>query len=90
MVVSVTTVTLSPTRTQTAWWRWAVVLIPGLLLYWFALPGLNQQQGRLLAPGDVALVDPLEIEAVEVPVPHPQRDRGQQDLVRTHIVSVGR
>jgi hypothetical protein len=21
---------------------------PGLLLYWFPLPGLNQQQGRLL------------------------------------------
>src|SRR6266404_83893 len=30
------------------WWRWAVVLVPGLLLYWFPVPGLNQQQGRLL------------------------------------------
>ena len=32
-----------------AWWRWAVVLIPGLLLYLFPIPGLNQQQGRLAA-----------------------------------------
>jgi len=30
------------------WWRWAAVLIPGLILYWFPVPGLNQQQGRLL------------------------------------------
>lgn len=26
-----------------------MVLIPGLLLFWFPLPGLNQQQGRVLA-----------------------------------------
>jgi DASS family divalent anion:Na+ symporter len=30
------------------WWRWAVVLAPGLLLFFYALPGLNQQQSRLL------------------------------------------
>ena len=30
------------------WWRWAVVLTPGALLYFFSLPGLNQMQGRLL------------------------------------------
>lgn len=30
------------------WWRWAVVLVPGLLLFFFPVPGLNQQQGRLL------------------------------------------
>src|ERR1051326_2880055 len=30
------------------WWRWAVVLVPGVLLYLFPVPGLNQQQGRLL------------------------------------------
>jgi DASS family divalent anion:Na+ symporter len=33
---------------RTAWWRWAVVLVPGVLLFFFALPGLNQQQSRLL------------------------------------------
>ncbi len=31
------------------WWRWAVVLAPGVLLYFFTLPGLNTAQGRLLA-----------------------------------------
>ena len=30
------------------WWRWAVVLTPGALLYLLSLPGLNQMQGRLL------------------------------------------
>jgi DASS family divalent anion:Na+ symporter len=33
---------------RTMWWRWAVVVVPGLLLFFFALPGLNQQQSRLL------------------------------------------
>ena len=31
------------------WWRWAVVCIPGALLFFLPLPGLNQQQSRLLA-----------------------------------------
>jgi DASS family divalent anion:Na+ symporter len=31
------------------WWRWAVVLVPGVLLYFFTLPGLNTAQGRLFA-----------------------------------------
>ena len=30
-----------------AWWRWAAVLIPGALLYFFPLPGLNPQQARV-------------------------------------------
>ena len=30
------------------WWRWTVVLLPGVLLFFFQLPGLNQQQSRLL------------------------------------------
>jgi DASS family divalent anion:Na+ symporter len=29
-------------------WRWLVVLVPGALLYFFGLPGLNALQGRLL------------------------------------------
>jgi DASS family divalent anion:Na+ symporter len=32
----------------TAWWRWAVVLVPGALPYFFQFPGFNQQQSRLL------------------------------------------
>ncbi len=31
------------------WWRWAVVLGPGVLLYFFALPGMNTAQERLFA-----------------------------------------
>ncbi len=30
------------------WWRWAVVLFPGILLWLWTLPGLNVQQSRLL------------------------------------------
>lgn len=30
------------------WWRWAVVLIPGVLLYFLPLPGLNAAQAHLL------------------------------------------
>lgn len=36
------------TAKRTIWWRWAVVLAPGILLFFFPLPGLNQQQSRLL------------------------------------------
>jgi divalent anion:Na+ symporter, DASS family len=32
-----------------AWWRWTVVLVPGVLLYFFALPGMNPAQERLFA-----------------------------------------
>ena len=38
-----------PPTPPTAWWRWAVVLVPGLLLYFFAVPGLNTAQERLFA-----------------------------------------
>lgn len=31
----------------TPWWRWAVVAIPGLLLYFFPLPGLSAAQARV-------------------------------------------
>ena len=31
------------------WWRWAVVLVPGVLLYFFTLPGMNPAQERLFA-----------------------------------------
>jgi hypothetical protein len=30
-------------------WRWAVVLAPGLLLYFLPLPSLTSPQSRLLA-----------------------------------------
>jgi DASS family divalent anion:Na+ symporter len=33
---------------QTPWGRWAVVLIPGALLFFVPLPGLNQAQSHLL------------------------------------------
>src|ERR1700675_590994 len=29
------------------WWRWAVVLLPGVLLFFFPLPGVDQQKSRL-------------------------------------------
>src|SRR5947208_322966 len=32
---------------STAWWRWAVVLVPGILLYFVPLPGLTQAQSRV-------------------------------------------
>src|SRR5450432_1319753 len=32
---------------RTTWWRWAAVLIPGVVLFFFPLPGLGQQQSRL-------------------------------------------
>ena len=38
-----------PARTATPWWRWAVVLLPGVLLYFLPLPLLNPQQRHLLA-----------------------------------------
>jgi len=31
------------------WWRWAVVLVPGALLYFGTLPGMNTAQERLFA-----------------------------------------
>ena len=31
------------------WWRWTVVLGPGVLLYFFTLPGMNTAQERLFA-----------------------------------------
>src|SRR5689334_6636045 len=30
------------------WWRWAVVLLPAVLLFVFTIPGLNAMQCRLL------------------------------------------
>ena len=38
-----------PARTATPWWRWAVVLLPGVLLYFLPIPLLNPQQRHLLA-----------------------------------------
>jgi DASS family divalent anion:Na+ symporter len=37
------------TTQGSAWWRWAVVLAPGLLLYYFQLPGMSRPQERLFA-----------------------------------------
>jgi DASS family divalent anion:Na+ symporter len=34
---------------QRLWWRWAVVLVPGVLLYFFVPPGMNHAQGHLFA-----------------------------------------
>jgi divalent anion:Na+ symporter, DASS family len=36
-------------RRQPGWWRWAAVLLPGLLLYFLPIPGLNLVQRHLLA-----------------------------------------
>src|SRR5690349_14469249 len=33
---------------STGWWPLAVVLIPGVLMYFFAFPGLSFEQGRVL------------------------------------------
>jgi Sodium:sulfate symporter transmembrane region len=51
--------TLTLPLRDTAWWRWAIVLIPGALLYFFPLPGLNAPQSQLLgvfAASVIALV----------------------------------
>ncbi len=40
---------METTKRETGWWRWAVVLVPGLLLYFIPLPGLNAAQAHLLA-----------------------------------------
>ena len=40
--------TRSKATQPAAWWRWAVVLAPGLLLWFWTLPGLNVQQSRVL------------------------------------------
>ena len=45
----IATNTLRKTRTAVPWRRWAVVLIPGLLLYFLPVPLLNSQQRHLLA-----------------------------------------
>jgi DASS family divalent anion:Na+ symporter len=37
------------TAARTPWWRWAVVLIPGALLYFIPLPGMNPSQEHLFA-----------------------------------------
>jgi DASS family divalent anion:Na+ symporter len=34
---------------RVSWWRWAIVLIPGVLLYFIPLPGLNASQRHLFA-----------------------------------------
>ena len=39
----------SSANRPTAWWRWAAVLAPGLLLYLLPLPGLSLVQRHLLA-----------------------------------------
>jgi DASS family divalent anion:Na+ symporter len=36
------------TDTKRYWWRWAVTLIPGALLFFLPFPGLNTQQARIL------------------------------------------
>jgi DASS family divalent anion:Na+ symporter len=47
----VAAVTQNPIAARTAtpfvWWRWAVVLVPGLLLSFLPLPGLNAPQARV-------------------------------------------
>jgi DASS family divalent anion:Na+ symporter len=47
--VATTTKPATPARKlePVIWWRWAVVLVPGTLLYFFPLLGLNPQQSRL-------------------------------------------
>jgi DASS family divalent anion:Na+ symporter len=37
------------TTHQAAWWRWAVVIVPGVLLYFNPLPGMNGAQEHLFA-----------------------------------------
>ena len=48
MPATAPTETRSKATRPAAWWRWAVVLAPGLLLWFWALPGLNVQQSRVL------------------------------------------
>jgi DASS family divalent anion:Na+ symporter len=43
-------------RQFNGWWRWAVVLVPGVALYLFPLPGLSQAQGRLSAVFVAAII----------------------------------
>jgi divalent anion:Na+ symporter, DASS family len=38
-----------PTPQSPALWRYAVVLVPGILFYWLPVPGLNEIQRHLLA-----------------------------------------
>ena len=47
------------------WWRWAVVLCPGALLFFFPLPGLTEAQGRLVA---VFLATIISLVAQPVPM----------------------
>ncbi len=51
--------------TPARWGRWAVVLIPGALLYFFPLPGLNPTQSHLLA---VFLATIIALVAQPVPM----------------------
>jgi len=49
LATTIPTATKPGTARPTEWWRWAVVLVPGVLLYYLPLPGLNHEQGRVLA-----------------------------------------
>ena len=56
------------------WWRWAVVLIPGMLIFFFfRLPGLNQEQTRLfgifLATIIALVAQPVRMGVSVVPSP---------------------
>ena len=49
MATTTSTQTPAPVRVRTPWWRWAVVLVPGLLLWFAPIPGLTPQQRHLSA-----------------------------------------
>jgi len=46
--MSATTHQAIETRANTSWWRWGVVLAPGVALFVVTIPGLNAMQCRLL------------------------------------------
>ncbi len=49
MPASSQTLTSQTLTQRTPWWRWAVVIVPGVLLYFNSLPGMNPAQEHLFA-----------------------------------------
>jgi len=49
LAATVTTGARARTASPVEWWRWAAVLLPGALLFFFPIPGLTRDQGRLTA-----------------------------------------
>jgi len=65
MSASVQQPPVSQSHGPVAWWRWGVVIAPGLLLFLFTIPGLNAMQCRLLG---VFLATIIALVAQPVPM----------------------